>query len=199
MQVPLETIFRDVPRTPDIEKLILDKVDKLEELTDSLTSGEVVIDRPHKSKQTGNPYRIRLTFNLPPGHRLTVERKSISPDNEQPLSAVVRDAFEALRRQLKETIERQRGDVKRHEEQQVAGIIDELREDEGFGFIRTVDGRRIYFHKNAVSNNDYDRLTVGSGVSYAESEGDRGPQASVVHIIDKPGDRPKDEDLGTGI
>ncbi len=193
MQVPLETAFRDVPRTPEIEQLILDKVDKLEELSDAITSGEVVVERPHTSSQSGNAYRVRLTFNLPPGHRLTVERQSVDERNEQPLTAVIRDAFEALRRQLKERIERQRGDVKAHPDQQAGAVVDELLENEGYGFLRTVDGRRIYFHENAVANNEFDRLTVGSGVRFVEAEGDEGPQATVVQIVDKPGRRPKDE------
>lgn len=193
MQIPLETAFRDVPRTPDIEQLILDKVDKLEAISDAITSGEVVIERPHESSATGNPYRVRLTFNLPPGHKLTVERKSVDQDNEQPLSAVIRDAFDALRRQLKERVERQRGDVKAHPDQQAGAVVDELLEDEGYGFLRTVDGRRIYFHENAVAEDDFDRLTVGTGVRFAEEQGEQGPQATVVQIVDKPGRRPRDE------
>ncbi|MBD3257130.1 HPF/RaiA family ribosome-associated protein [candidate division GN15 bacterium] len=189
MQVPLETSFRNVPRTPEIEELILDKVDKLEEVSDSLTTGEVVVERPHKSKQSGNPYRVRLTFNLPPGHRLTVERKSFDGETELPLEAVVRDAFDALRRQLKETVERQRGEVKTHEDQQAGAVVDELQVRDGYGFLRTIDGRRVYFHANAVANDDFERLTTGCGVRFVEEEGEKGPQATVVQIVDKPGRR----------
>jgi cold shock CspA family protein len=194
MQVPLETAFRDVPRTPDIEQLILEKVDKLEEISDAITSGEVVIERPHESSQSGNPYRVRLTFNVPPGHRLTVERQSVDEDNEQPLSTVIRDAFEALRRQLQETVERQRGEVKTHPDQEAGAVVDELQKEEGYGFLRTVNGRRIYFHENAVAQNDFDRLTIGAGVRFVEEQGEEGPQATVVQIVDKPGRRPKDEE-----
>ncbi len=193
MQVPLEITFRDVPRTPEIEQLIQEKVRKLEELTDALTSGEVVVERPHKSKQSGNPYHVRLTFNMPPGHRLIAERKSVAREDEQPLSAVVREAFDALRRQLKKILERQRGDVKAHPDQEVGAIVDELEKSQGYGFLRTIDGRQIYFHKNAVTNNEFDRLTVGTGVRFSEELGDEGPQATVVQIVDKPGSRPKDE------
>ncbi len=193
MQVPLETAFRNVPRTPDLEELILQKVDKLEELTDALTSGEVVVERPHESKQTGNPYRVRLTFNMPPGHRLTVERESIPQEDEQPLAAVIREAFEALHRQLKELVQRQRGEVKSHPDQEAGAIVDELVRNEGYGFLRTVDGRRIYFHENAVFQDEFERLTVGTGVRFVEELGEKGPQATVVQIVDKPGRRPKSE------
>ncbi len=193
MQVPLEITFRDVPRTTEIEQLIHEKVGKLEELTDALTSGEVVVERRHKSRQSGNPYRVRLTFNMPPGHRLVAERKSIPQEDEQPLSAVVREAFEALRRQLKKVLERQRGEVKAHPDQAVGAIVDELEKGQGYGFLRTLDGRQIYFHENAVANGEFDRLTVGTGVRFSEELGEDGPQATVVQIVDKPGARPKDE------
>ena len=35
--------------------------------------------------------------------------------------------------------------------------------------------------------NDFDRLEIGTGVQWHEEQGDKGPQASTVRIIDKPG------------
>jgi hypothetical protein len=36
---------------------------------------------------------------------------------------------------------------------------------------------------------DFERLEVGTGVRYCPSEGEQGPQASTVKIVDKPGRR----------
>jgi hypothetical protein len=50
---------------------------------------------------------------------------------------------------------------------------------------------RIYFHRNSVLEGDFDRLEVGTGVNFFEhdDEGEHGPQASTVRIVDKPGVR----------
>ena len=36
-------------------------------------------------------------------------------------------------------------------------------------------------------NDDFDRLEPGTGVRYVEEAGAKGPQASTVQIVDKPG------------
>jgi cold shock CspA family protein len=53
------------------------------------------------------------------------------------------------------------------------------------GFIETPDGREIYFHRNAVLDRAFDRLTIGSEVRFVEEAGDKGPQASTVRLIGK--------------
>jgi cold shock CspA family protein len=49
-----------------------------------------------------------------------------------------------------------------------------------YGFIKTVDGTEIYFHRNSVANKGFRRLKVGSRVRYTVEEGEKGPQASIV-------------------
>lgn len=50
-----------------------------------------------------------------------------------------------------------------------------------YGFIQTVDGTEIYFHRNSVAHRAFRRLKGGSRVRYTVEEGEKGPQASVVH------------------
>ena len=50
--------------------------------------------------------------------------------------------------------------------------------------------RKSFFHRNSVLSNDFDRLTVGTGVQFFVSQGENGPQASTVRLIDKTGLRP---------
>ncbi len=66
-------------------------------------------------------------------------------------------------------------------------MVVRLFREEGYGFLRALDGREIYFHRNAVLNDDFDRLVVGAGVRFDEGLGEEGPQASTVQIVDKPG------------
>ena len=55
----------------------------------------------------------------------------------------------------------------------------------GFGFLKTSDGREVYFHRNSVLNDAFPRLKVGTRVTFAEEEGDKGPQASTVRLEGK--------------
>ena len=66
------------------------------------------------------------------------------------------------------------------------GIVQKLFIEDGYGFIRTIDtSDEIYFHKNSVLHNDFDKIKVGTGVRFVSEIGDKGPQASSVEIIDK--------------
>jgi cold shock CspA family protein len=65
------------------------------------------------------------------------------------------------------------------------GWIDRISHEEGFGFIRAADGRELYFHRNALPNGDFDRLDPGAGVTFCEVDGEKGPQASTVHLLGK--------------
>jgi cold shock CspA family protein len=73
------------------------------------------------------------------------------------------------------------GQVKTHEEAP-RGRVTRLFPEEGYGFLEAADGREIYFHRNALVNGDFDRLSVGRDVRYFEREGEKGPQASTVHL-----------------
>ena len=76
------------------------------------------------------------------------------------------------------------GDVKTHPYQQVQGIIERLFEADRTGFIRTVDGREIFFHANSLLNKTFDELKVGMGVRFSEEMGEKGPQGTSVMIVD---------------
>ncbi|MEJ2428230.1 MAG: HPF/RaiA family ribosome-associated protein [Deltaproteobacteria bacterium] len=72
---------------------------------------------------------------------------------------------------------------------QRVALVDKLFPEKDYGFLKTVDGRVLYFHRNSVLADDFDRLEIGTGVRYVETMGDKGPQASTVQIVDKPGVR----------
>jgi cold shock CspA family protein len=59
--------------------------------------------------------------------------------------------------------------------------------DQGYGFIRNLEGREIYFHRNAVLGEEFDNLKIGAGVRWTEQEGDKGSQASSVRVVDQRG------------
>lgn len=189
MQLPLEISYRDIEKTEALEALVREKVGKLEDVCDHINSCRIAVEKPHDRPSSGSPYRVRIDLRVPPNHELAVDKSPGEGTQYTPLETVIRDAFDAARRQLIELGDRQRGETKQHEEQSMGAIVTKLFPEEGYGFIKTLDEREIYFHRNSVVNDDFDRLTLGTGVRLMIDQGDQGPQATTVQIVNKPGAR----------
>ena len=189
MEGPLEVTFQDVEKTEYLEQLIQEKVAKLEQICDHVISCRIAVEMPQKHQRVGNPYRVRIAIRVPPGHELIVKEEPSKGDIHSDLPRVLREAFDSAARQLKELVERQRGEVKQHPDQEASAVVVRLFKEEGYGFIRTIDGREFYFHRNSVLQDDFERIEIGTGVRFVEEMGDKGPQATSVLIMDKPGVR----------
>lgn len=188
MDVPLEIAYRGVRKTEAIEKTIRDRVARLERAYGHLISCRVAVEKPQRHQQTGNPYRVRIDMNVPPGHELVIRREATEGDMHDPLHVRIRQAFKAAFRELRKLHEQQQGQVKYHPHQQVTGIVQRLFADEGYGFIRPIDvDEEIYFHRNSVLHNQFERMQVGTGVRFVKEQGEKGPQASTVEIMSKLG------------
>ncbi len=187
MQVPLKITFRNVRKSPNLEALIAKKAAKLERVCGHIISCEVAVEKPQEHQRVGNPFRVRIDVTVPPEHELVVTREATEGELHERLPTVLRAAFDAMRRQLQKLAEKQRKDVKSHPDQEVAGFVSRLFRREGYGFIKGLDGREIYFHKNSLNGGGFDDLEIGTGVNWVEQEGEKGPQASSVRIVDKRG------------
>lgn len=191
LKIPPEITYRGVEKTNAIDTLIHEKIEKLEEVCDYINSCQIVIEKPHDRPSSGSPYRVRLDITVPPGHELVAESNPAENTQYAPLDAVVRDAFDAAVRQLKKLTRKQRESdrAKTAEGQETTALVTRIFKDQGYGFIKTLEGREVYFHRNSVLHNDFDRIEVGTGVHFFEQQGEQGPQASTVKIVDKPGER----------
>ena len=47
----------------------------------------------------------------------------------------------------------------------------------------TLDGNEIYFHAHSVLHDGFRHLKIGDEVRFVEETGEKGPQASTVHIV----------------
>lgn len=181
MKVPLQVTFHGVPSSDRIDELVRDRVAKLERVCDHISSCRVTIEKPHRSRGAAEHWQVRVDLTVPPSHELVVRRESKEQTSRDGLHGVVVEAFDAARRRLEKLNERQRGLVKGHPAQEVGGIVRRLFEDHGF--VRTLDGRDVYFHRNSVLG-AFEDLGVGMGVAFEEEEGEEGPQATTVRVID---------------
>ncbi len=182
----LEVTFREVNKTEGLEELIRKKAAKLDQACSELMSCRIAVEKAQQRVQNGSPFRVRIDMTVP-GHEFVVVRDSGEGEKHAPLSKVINDAFAAARRKLREHVRKDKRDVKTHPMQDIVGYVTKLFREKGYGFLKTDDGRELYFHQNSVLNGDFDRLEIGTGVRYAEEMGEEGPQASTVHIVNKPG------------
>lgn len=103
MQIPLQISFRDFDRSEAVEERVREKVAKLEQYYDRITSCRVVIEAPHRQHHKGKLYHVRIDVTLP-GEEIVVARDSKDDHAHEDVYVAIRDSFEAMRRQLKKHI-----------------------------------------------------------------------------------------------
>jgi cold shock CspA family protein/ribosome-associated translation inhibitor RaiA len=164
-----------------IEADVRRHVEKLEEFCDRIMACRVVIDHPHAHRRRGNLYHVRIDLTIP-RHELVATRSPDEAHQHEDVHVAIRDAFDALRRRLQDAVRERRQQVKRHEPPAL-GRVTQIFPLADYGFLMTPDGREIYFHRHSVLDGGFDRLDIGSEVRFVEEEGERGPQASTVHVV----------------
>ena len=183
MQIPPEISFRGLSPSDRLKGRIQDEVDKLERYFDGIVRCRVAVELPHRRHEDGNRYHVGIRVTVP-GRELVVSRDPGKNESHEELEVAITDAFQAMARQLEEYSREQRHEVKSHDVPPHGEVL-KLFPYEDYGFIRTPDGRDVYFHRNAVVTGDFDELEVGTEVRFAEEQGIEGPQATAVHVLGK--------------
>jgi ribosomal subunit interface protein len=179
MQKGLQLRWHHVQRSEVLAQHVRDRVARLERYYSRITGCAVTLEAPSQHhRQSGPQYRVRIELAVP-GGKLVVGRDPPKTHLHADLYTAVDVAFREARRQLQDQARRLRLAVKTHAPQARAEVARIFPED-GYGFLRTPDGREVYFHQRSVLRGAFPRLHVGSLVRYAEELGDTGPQASTV-------------------
>ncbi len=183
MDNALQIHFKNMDTSPALEQAVRERLERLERFHDHIISGRVTIEAPHKHHQKGKLYQVMIDLHVPGGEIIA----SRSPDKHhahEDVYVALRDAVNAVERQLKSRLRISRGKVKSHE-LPPHGRIAVLQPTQDYGLIETADGREIYFHRHSIVNGDFDQLQVGAEVRFAEEMGEKGPQASSVQLVGK--------------
>jgi ribosomal subunit interface protein len=178
MQLQPEITYRDLGPSLAIETKINERLERLERHYGSIMGCRVMIEAQHRHHHKGKLYHVRVDLTVP-GYELVVSRDPKDKQTHEDLYVAIRDAFDAMERQLESFAQRRRHEVKSHEPPP-QGHVAVLEADHGR--IETVDGRSIYFHRNSVLDEAFDSLRLGSAVHFIEAMGDDGPQASTVTL-----------------
>jgi cold shock CspA family protein/ribosome-associated translation inhibitor RaiA len=184
MQVPVEVSFQHFAPSDELRSEVDRQAKRLERFSDRITSCHVVVSGPHTRHRHGELFAVDIRIAMP-GHRDVIVDKPHGERAEHEHAAVaIRDAFDAELRQIEDVAREIRGQVKPHAAE-AHGRVAKFLAGEDCGFIETADGREVFFHRNAVLDGAFDRLTVGSEVRFVEEVGVKGPQASTVRVIGK--------------
>jgi len=185
VQVPLQISYENgLESTPALQARIEREAIKLERFCDRITLCHVSIVGRSGNRRHGDLFEVRIRITAPGRADIVVSRNPSANHAHEDAYVAIRDAFDAARRQLQDHIRKSAGSVKHHDAPP-HGRVARLFQDKSFGFIETSDGQEIYFHRNALADGDFDKLEVGAEVRFAEAEGEKGPQASTVHLIGK--------------
>jgi cold shock CspA family protein len=182
MQIPLQISFENAEPSEAVRAAIGREVERLEKYQHHITGCRVDVVAPSANHRHGAVYRVNIWVTIPPHENIVVSHQPSDDRSHVHVEVAIKDAFAAARRQIKALARRANGMVKLHEVE-AHGRVKKIFAD--YGFIATSDGREIYFHRNSVIDNAFDRLSVGSEVRFAEELGEKGAQASTVHLIGK--------------
>lgn len=180
MRPPLQITWHEIPKSDALEADILNKCEKLAQYYDRITYCHVVVGAPHRQHRNGNLYSLRIIIGVP-GKELVVTRNPGDRNAHIDMYVVIRDAFNAARRQLQDYVRVLQGEVKQHDEVMLGKVVRTFPEDD-YGFLESPEGDEVYFHRNSLHNGDFDKLTKGVEVRYVEEMGYYGPQAKRVTL-----------------
>jgi cold shock CspA family protein len=181
MQTEPQVSFDDLPVDPDVRAAALEHVAHLERFTDRITGCHVVVAQPHRHHRRGRLYSVRVELVVP-GGEIVVNRDHHLDHAHEDVYVALRDSFDSAQRRLEDHVRRMRGTEKTHAAR-AQGHISRVFPLQGYGFIEMADGREIYFHRHAISDDDFRLADVGTPVYFSEEEGDAGPQAAAVQLV----------------
>jgi ribosomal subunit interface protein len=187
MQRPIRITFKEMEPSDAVETCVQEHAAKLEKFYDPIIHCHVVVEAPDRHSIHGGLYGIHIDITVP-GDEVVVSHQGPKDQAHEDVYVALRDAFRAARRQLQDVARKKRGHVKHHELPQRARVT-KLYLAEDYGFLEGHDELEVYFHRNAVLDEAFDELHIGSLVRYvlAEGEGEAGPQASTVELIGEVG------------
>ena len=115
MQTPFQITFHGLPHSPAVESRVRAAVQKLEKHSIEIIACRVVIEIPHRHRTAGTAFHVQVTLTVP-GETLIAAREPDSQSASKDLYVAIRDAFDAIDRQLRDYEQRRHGRrVKTHE------------------------------------------------------------------------------------
>jgi ribosome-associated translation inhibitor RaiA len=108
-----EIVFDNMEPSEAIAAKVREKAQKLAKIHPRLTNLRFVIDAPHRHHHKGKIYNVKIAIGLPGHPEILVSSHDQNPAHED-VYVALRDAFEAARRRLVDTVERRQSEDRAH-------------------------------------------------------------------------------------
>lgn len=161
----------------DIEHYLL----KLERIYSRITSCHIIVRAPVKRRRS-HVYHIHIHLTIP-GEDLIVSHEPEKDQAHADIHVAIRDAFEALHRQLKERIRLRNKKTIIPPINHHIGTITRFDPYQGYGFIEDRFGREVFFHQNSLLYGSKTMLRPGLRVRFHEENGEKGNHVTSMTII----------------
>jgi len=112
--IPVQITFRHMESSPAVETRVRELANHLGVFSDRITTCRVVVDSPHPHQHQGKVFNVKVQVALP-GDDVVVDMERPQRDGHEDVYVVIRDAFDAARRQLQARMASLRGDEKRRD------------------------------------------------------------------------------------
>ncbi|HZT24322.1 MAG TPA: HPF/RaiA family ribosome-associated protein [Pseudolabrys sp.] len=192
MQIPLEIAFRNMESSAAAEDAIRDHVQRLEKIYDRITTCRVRVDQRNQNANETIPPVVHIEISVPGSKDIVVahepdrlQRRYQAPDLRNAINEAFRIAERRLTKYKDKLTDHGIAEMMHEASNEFRGQIAELHPEQDFGYVMTKEGGLLYFHRNSVLAGDFDALHRGDDVTYVEGEGDTGPTASKVRVIEK--------------
>jgi ribosome-associated translation inhibitor RaiA/cold shock CspA family protein len=181
MQIEPILSYHNIESSPAIDELVHRRIAMLESREARITGCDVTMEAPQKRKRHGRVFRVRLNLHMP-GPDLSISREVAQGSAQDDLMLAVNRAFSAAEKALKKRKKVMAGIEVKHHPPILHGVIEELEPELGHGWLRADDGRSVYFQRDSLTSDIWDRLAKGTRLRFRETEGDKGPFAVSVSL-----------------
>jgi len=183
MQTPVNLEIQGLAASAHLRDLIDRNLEKLERFYGRITACKIAIRAPDLHHKKGEGYFVTIRLAIPDRQDVIVNPPPDGLDRRQAdVTFAINDAFKRADRQLRHHASRLKGRPTAREVPPTGKVV-RLAED--FGFLESEDGQEIYFHANSVIGGKFSQLKPGTSVTFHEERGEKGPQASSVHLRGK--------------
>ena len=110
MTIPVQITFRHMNTSPAVETRVRELAGHLGVFSDRIQTCHVVVDSPHRHHHQGKVFNVKVHLALP-GEDVVVDMERPDRTGHEDVYVVLRDAFDAAKRQLQQRMSSLRGDA----------------------------------------------------------------------------------------
>jgi len=111
MKLPLQITFRHMDPSPALEERIRELTLRLERFSSRIMRCHVIVEAPHRHHRQGKLFEVHIHVTVPAGEYIARQEHRHLQSHED-VHVALRDAFDAVKRQLEDHERVRRGDVK---------------------------------------------------------------------------------------